>query len=367
MKKFLILIILLLMSRAEAGTWSPELKIGILSGVEQVVLKVSAPCIMIDADSGETLTKIPAEKKFVIRAARLKYDAAEIIPEEIPLKDLRTTIEDKEYFGGVRLNKAGEKFTVINLVPLEEYLRGVVPEEMSPSYPLEALKAQAIAARSFALKNRGRHYVEDFDLCATTHCQVYAGVKSSDATDKAIEETRGEIAAYKNTLINTNFHGDSGGMTENVIDVWGTGAPYLRAVKEKFKVEEAWTIKFTSADFSSRFGENFGEVKSIKLSKLKVGKSAVDRTSSGRVKSAQLVGSKRTLNIKGTELRRKFSLPSTLFDMELKDDEIIFTGFGSGHGVGMSQRGAKIYAQSGWSYEKILSHYYHGTKVKKLY
>ncbi|MBR4905026.1 MAG: SpoIID/LytB domain-containing protein [Selenomonadaceae bacterium] len=367
MKKFLILIILMLMSRAEAGSWSPELKIGILNGVEQVTLKVSAPCIMIDANSGETLTKIPADKKFIIRSSKINFKAIEIMPEEILLKDLVTTIEDKEYFGGVRLNKVGEKFTVINVVPIEEYLRGVVPEEMSPSYPLEALKAQAIAARSFALKNRGRHYTEDYDLCATTHCQVYAGVKSLATTDKAIAETRGEILTYKNTLINTNFHADSGGATENVIDVWGTGTPYLRTVKEKFKVEETWTAKFTAADFSSRFGESFGEVQSIKLSKLKVGKSSSDRTSSGRVKTAQIVGSKRTLNIKGLDLRRKFSLPSTLFDMELKNGEIIFTGFGSGHGVGMSQRGAKIYANDGWSCEKILTHYYHGTKVNKLY
>ena len=124
---------------------------------------------------------------------------------------------------------------------------------------------------------------------------------------------------------------------------------------------------FSAKDFSSRFGENFGDVKSIKLSTLTIGKSANDRTSSGRVKSAQLVGTKKTLTISGADLRRKFSLPSTLFDMKLDGGEVIFTGYGRGHGVGMSQQGAKTLAEKSWAYDKILSHYYSGTKLKKLY
>ena len=367
MKKFLVLMILLLACRAEAAGWSPELRVGLLSGVEQITLKVSAPCIMIDAATNETLIKIPAERWLGISAARLKRDAVEIRPEKISLKDLQVTVEEQKYFGGLRLNKVGKKFTVINLAPLEEYLRGVVPEEMSPSFPLEALKAQAVAARSFALKNRGKHKAEGFDLCATTHCQVYVGIKDFETSDKAVDETRGEILIYGDKLIETSFHADSGGMTENVADVWGRPLPYLAAVKEVLELGEPWTKKFTAKDFSSRFGDNFGEVKTIKLSKLKIGKEASDRTSSGRVKFAQIVGSKRTLKLEGTELRRKFSLPSTLFDMKLDGGEVIFTGYGRGHGVGMSQTGAKSYAADGWSYSKILSHYYHDTKLKKLY
>lgn len=346
-----------MMGRAEAGSWSPELRVGILSGVEQVILKVSAPCIMIEAASGEVLTKIPAEKRFLVRSAKIRFAAVEIRPEKIALRDLQTTIDGKEYFGGVKLVKVGESFTVINLVPLEEYLRGVVPEEMSWSYPVEALKAQAVAARSFALKNRDKHESEGFDLCATTHCQVYSGVKNFEAVNAAIDSTRGEVLTYKDKLIDTSFHADCGGMTENASDVWGRALPYLVAVKEKFKSDEPWTIKVSAKDFG------VDKIKNVKLSKLKVGRAASDRTSSGRVRSAQINGEKFT----GSELRQKFSLPSTLFDMKLDKGEIIFTGYGRGHGVGMSQRGAKYYAASGWSYEKILTHYYTGTELKKLY
>ena len=367
MKKIFVLIILLLMSRAEAGTWSPELRVGLLSGVKQITLQVSAPCIMINAAKGNILQKIPAGGSFVVDFEHLKFNAIEIRPEKISLKDLRTTVDGKEYYGGVTVNKEKNSLTVINLVPLEEYLCGVVAKEMSPSYPPEALKAQTVAARSFALKNRGRHVKEGYDLCSSTHCQVYNGVANFNSIDKAIEETRGVVLIYKEKLIDTNFHADSGGMTENVGDVWGTATPYLVAVREIIQLAKPWTVKVAAKDFSSRFGENFGDLKSIKLSKLTIGKGSNDRTSSGRVKSAQVIGSKKTVTLTGNDFRRKFSLPSTLFDIKLEDDEVIFTGYGSGHGVGMSQVGARDYALNGWSYEKILAHYYKGTKLKKLY
>ena len=367
-KKIFVLIIFLLMSRAEAGTWSPELRVGLMSDVKQVTLQVSAPCLMINAAKGNVVKKIPAGEKFVVAFDKLNFNAIEIRPEKISLNDLRTTIDGKEYYGGVTVNKEKNSLTVINLVPIEEYLRGVVSKEMSPSYPLEALNAQTVAARSFALKNRGRHVKDGYDVCASTHCQVYIGVAKFDSVDKAIDETRGQVLVYKEKLIDTNFHADSGGMTEDVGDVWGVATPYLVAVREIVQLTaQPWTVKVTAKDFSSRFGENFGDVKEIKLSKLTVGKPANDRTSSGRVKSAQFVGSKKTVTITGNDLRRKFSLPSTLFDMRLDGDEIIFTGFGRGHGVGMSQVGARDYAGSGWSYEKILAHYYNGAKLKKLY
>ena len=168
-------------------------------------------------------------------------------------------------------------------------------------------------------------------------------------------------------IADANFHTDSGGMTENVGEVWGTFSPYLIAVKELLKLGEPWTVKVGVKDFSSRFGNDFGDLKAIKLSPLTIGKEAADRSSSGRVKSAQLIGTKKTVKPSGNDLRRKFSLPSTLFDMELSGGEVVFTGYGRGHGVGMSQVGAKSYAEDGWSYEKILEHYYHGAQLKKSY
>ena len=353
--------------KPKKSVWQPELLVGLFGNVTQVGLKVSAPCIMIDPASKKTLKKIPADKNFVVDFAQMKTAAVEIRPEKILLKDLHTTIDGRKYFGGVRVNKGKSSLTVINLAPVEEYLRGVVGEEMSPAYPLEALKAQAVAARSFAMKNRGRHEKDGYDICATTHCQVYEGFEDFDIVNKAVDETRGEVLTFKEKIADTNFHADSGGMTEAVADVWGTHISYLVPVKELLELTAPWTMKFSAKDFSSRFGDGFGDLKSIKLSKLTVGKGSGDRTSSGRVKSAQLVGTKKTLTVTGADLRRKFSLPSTLFDMKFSGGEVVFTGYGRGHGVGMSQQGAKSYAEKGWKYDKILMHYYSGTKLKKLY
>ena len=156
-------------------------------------------------------------------------------------------------------------------------------------------------------------------------------------------------------------------MTESISEVWGSVAPYLQAVEEFEKHTQAWKLEFTVADFSSRLGGNFGNLKKIKLSPLKIGKATADRSISGRVKTLQIVGSKKTLQFTGNELRSKFSLPSTLFDVKISNGKVIFEGYGRGHGVGMSQYGANAYAKSGWDYEKILKHYYSGTTLEKLY
>ena len=372
-KKFLVAAMILFLmtgvvhAETKSSRWQPVIRVGLLSGVKQISLQVSAPCIIINAAKGNILKKIPAGKSFIVALKYMDVNAIEILPEKIPLKDLKVTVGEKRYYGGLSVVKDKGALNVVNLAPLEEYLRGVLAKEMSPSYPLEALKAQAVAARSFALKNRGRHEHEGYDICNSTHCQVYDGVTNYESIDRAIDETRGQVLVYKEKLIDTNFHADSGGMTENVKDVWGGTTPYLVAVREIVQLGTPWVVKVTAKDFSSRFGENFGEVKSIGLSKMTVGQAAEDRTSSGRVKSAQIVGSQKTVTMTGKDLRRKFSLPSTLFDMKLEGDAIIFTGYGSGHGVGMSQVGARDYAGNGWSYEKILAHYYTDTRLKKLY
>lgn len=350
------------------SVWQPERKIGLLSGISQITFQMSEKCVMIDPDTKKVLQKIDKDKPFTIDFSSMKTSAVEIRGEKIELKDLKVSVNGKKYFGGVRVNKNKGALTVINLVPVEEYLRGVVPEEMSISYHPEALKAQAVAARSYTLKNVGRHKADGYDLCDNTHCQTYEGVDSvSPTTDKAVLETRGEILYFNGAAALTPFHTDSGGMTESNANVWGTAFPYLQPAEELNKQTEEWTVKLTNTDFSERMGANFGSLHSITLSNLMIGKSAVDRTDSGRVKFALVAGSKKTVKMTGIEMRNKFSLPSTLFNVKVQSGEVIFEGYGRGHGVGMSQHGANAYAQFGWKYDKILKHYYKGTEIKKLY
>lgn len=351
------------------SAWQPERKIGLFGGVTQVTLQMSEPCVMIDADTKKELQKIAKNKPFTVDFAALKSASIEIRGEQVGLKDLQSTINGKKYFGGVRVNKSKGSLTVINLVPVEEYLRGVLPEEMSPSFHEEALKAQAVAARTFTLKNLDRHKDSGYDLCSTTHCQAYEGAGSVYAqTDKAIRETRGEVVYSGGGAANTTFHTDSGGMTESAEAVWGTDVSYLQPVEELEKQTNHWTVKKTKAEFAEIIGAStFGSLKSIAMSRLVIGKSASDRSRSGRIKFALFAGTKKTVKMTGAEIRNKFSLPSTLCDIKLQNGEVIFDGYGRGHGVGMSQYGALAFAEKGWSYEKILRHYYKGTELKKLY
>ena len=354
-------------SAEKVSTYQPERRIGILVGASQVTLEMSAPCVMIDAETKTEIRKIDANRRFLLDTSNLK-NSVEIRGEKIALKDLQVTINDKKYFGGVRINKNSNSITVINLAPVEEYLRGVLSKEMSPSFEIEALKAQAVAARTFLLKNDKRHESEGFDACTGTHCQVYEGVSAvNEKTDLAIKETRGEVLYHQGAAILATFHSDSGGMTESGLEVWGTETPYLQAVDEIQKQTESWTKKFSVTDVASRISADFGDLKKIELSNLVIGKSASDRSKSGRIKFANFVGSNKTVKLSGDKLRAKFSLPSTLCDIKIVGDEVVFSGFGRGHGVGMSQHGANNFAKAGWKYDKILLHYYKGAELKKLY
>lgn len=347
--------------------WQPEINIGILSGVNQVTLQFSAPCVMTDAKTKKQLQKVAANTNFVVNTSSLQSNEIEIRGEKVGLEELQVTIDGKRYFGGVKLLKRNYTMTVINIAPVEEYLRGVLPKEMIQSWHLEALKAQAVAARTFVLKNREKHKADGYELCTTTHCQVYNGIEIFPTTDRAVTETRGEVLFHGGRTVDAPFHADSGGMTESAANVWGGNVTHLQAISEDDKHTQAWTVKFTVYDFSSRMGDAFGTLQGFNLSPLIIGKATADRSTSGRVKFAQLIGSRKTVQMRGDEMRRKFSLPSTLFDVNIVGNEVVFTGYGKGHGVGLSQYGAKTYAERGWTYDKILAHYYKGATIKKLY
>ena len=259
----------------------------------------------------------------------------------------------------------------IKTIKIEEYLRGVLPKEMSPSFNEEALKAQAVAARTFALKNRKRHQAEGYDLCNTTHCQVYNGISDAhERTDKAIDDTFGEVLFYNDKLIEASFHTDSGGMTENAVDVWGTDFPYLRAATEVQTKTMPWTVKISLKDFSKKLADNkknVGNVELVQVTNLEIGKLTEDRSTSGRVQELTILGSASQVKLTGTEMRSMFALKSTMFDIVISGDEVVIKGYGWGHGIGLSQYGAQAFAEKGHTYEDILVHYYKGTTLKRLY
>ena len=200
-----------------------------------------------------------------------------VMPDVTGADTVRTWFKGYRYYGGFRYERiGGGALTVVNIVDLETYIKGVVPYEMSSSWPLEALKVQAVCARSYAYINihSGKHTSYHFDVCNTTDCQAYygAGTNSSsyqatERTDQAVDETAGEYAWYDGQVIEAFYSSSHGGASESVYNVWGTSLeqyPYLCGVEDPYEADMAsknsyssWTVSYTSSELAQRL-ENYG-------------------------------------------------------------------------------------------------------------
>ena len=291
-------------------------------------------------------------------------------------------------FAFVSCNKGGDinsKTTItlydkengkISDINLEEYIIGVVSAEMPAEFSAEALKSQAVAARTYALRKINKELPEHkgADLCSDfAHCQAYSDTKKlrdlwkkhykkySKKIKNAVVDTQGEYLEYDGEFAITVFHSCSNGITEKASDVWGGDIPYLKCVESKgdyLKKDYKTLLDFQKNKFVSRL-EDFLKT-NIDTSLKPIDN--IKYTEGGNVEEITLFGN----NIKGTDIRSIFSLKSSAFDLKVTDNIFTFTVYGNGHGVGMSQYGAEKMASDGISYNKILEHYYPGTKLKNL-
>ncbi len=358
---------------------------------------------------------------------------------------------NRPYRGYFRLVSEGRGFNVVNILNVEDYLKGVLKMEVNPAWPMESLKAQAIIARTYAFRSRNKHGSSGFDLCATNHCQVFRGVSAEDPTlSKAIDSTRGIVLKYQGSFAATFYHSDSGGYTADVASVWGSNIPYLRGKPEPVAYESPysrWQITLGLSEIQrilSSKGINLGTLVSIEISSVDTAgrsemitlkgstgsttiRSSLFRTYMGsdRIKSTfftigdktsiappqsasnsssalsanepvpltpqdeQLLISltkkgvfnseelmdmlirpeRRSVHLKNALQRQSgCSLPSATpaATSMTNKESVTFSGRGWGHGVGMSQWGAKSLAETGWDYSRILQHYFPGTVFEKV-
>lgn len=359
-----------------SASWQPEISVGLSQGISEIQLSATngklsvyenpeqKPILVVP--QGGTLDVRMVREQLVVNGREIKGERLVIQPEPSGFIQVNHT----PYRGYIAILKR-TGLTVVNYVLVEDYLYGVVPKEMPPSWNAEALRAQSVAARTFALKNRKSHSAEGFDLCSTSHCQVYEGMPAETrTTTEAVDSTRGEVLFYKGAIMDALFHADSGGMTESSEYVWGSSVPYLRAVTEVQMQTQPWNRTVSMSEFAQKLEKNgraIGTVKEVRLSPLTVGKGSSDRSPSGRVRSAEFVGTKGRITLSGNGLRSIFSLPSTLFSIRIGKTDINFSGYGSGHGLGLSQWGAQALADKGKSYKDILFHYYTDVTLEKLY
>ncbi len=280
-------------------------------------------------------------------------------------------VKGNQYRGVIKAIASPSGVTLVNQVSMEDYLKGVVPCEIVPSWQMDAIKAQAVAARTYAMFHKNGYRSAGYDVTDDTRTQVYRGVSAeTEATNRAVMETAGEVVTYGGSPIDAVFHASGGGYTENCENVWGSAVPYLKGVPED-KYATPWKKTISLASFMKM--ADVGKLKGIKLSALHIGEAhkASDRGISGRVKSVTLVGSKGNRVVSGERLQQIYDLNSTLFDLSVSGNQLVITGYGYGHGLGLSQWGAEAMAEKHGGakdyYKTILTHYFTGTKVEKVY
>jgi stage II sporulation protein D len=270
-------------------------------------------------------------------------------------------------------SKTGE----IEELPIDEYLYGVVSAEMPVKYDIEALKAQAVVARTYTIyqitHSNGKH--GDTDICDNYACcqawiskeDRFAKWEKKEAEDNwqkivnAVDSTQGKVITYSGEVIDAFFHSNSGGITETASNVWGgQNFPYLQSVETSGEDEYSEynsEVEISKEELINKIRKkhseieiNYDEQDSIKI---------IELTESGRVKTIKLGN----IEIAGTELRTLLGLKSTNFSFEIRDNSVIFFVKGYGHGVGMSQTGADSLAKQGINYEDIIKHFYYNVQI----
>lgn len=265
-------------------------------------------------------------------------------------------------------------------IPLEDYLVGVVAAEMPAEFPLEALKAQAVAARTYAVKRLGVGGVENplhqgADLC-DDHRHGQAWLSRADLKElwgtlqyyqyyykvkQAVDETRGQVLTYQGQLIDPAYHASCGGRTENSEDVWKFEAPYLRSVPCPYDMdpEPVQTVSYSLEQLDQALGTNLAALPVSGKQNSPAEIKTTEKTATGRPK-ALLIGG---CPLSAVAVRDLLGLRSTNFSWKAEGGEVAFTTTGHGHGVGLCQYGAKGMALHGYNYRTILGHYYSGVEI----
>lgn len=325
----------------------------------------------VTAPGGRSLTTVPPGHPAVVRVSsgRLTINGTPLSSDEAtfaPGRQGTLKLGNRTYRGRLRIKKnpAGT-MQAVNILNLEDYLYGVVPREMPPTWSLEALKAQAVVSRTYAIYQLERNRMKDYDICNTTSSQVYGGcVDERAASNRAVDETRGKVLMHNGRIALPYFHSNSGGVTEDAKNVWLVDIPYLKTVQDPYSLQApntAWSHYLSLDDIRGALGRNGVDVGSLH------GVEPYDTSPSGRVKRVRISGSagERVINANLFRLHTDpRHLKSTLFTSRGDSRGVLFEGKGSGHGVGMSQWGAYVMAKSGQTYRDILNHYYRGLEIR---
>jgi len=276
-------------------------------------------------------------------------------------------VDGRRVHGSVELSRDSGGLRVVNELALEDYVAGTLLGEVSEGFGDVVLRAQAIAIRTYALHRRAHPRSPDFDVEANTAAQVYLGVDGeTPAALDAARATRGQILTFAGEPILAVFHSAAGGRTATAAEVWGRDVPYLVSVGvpgEEDSPDTYWRTPVSAEELASALaaaGRDVGRVRDVRVAR---------RTPSGRSAELRVQGSDGDVEVSGETLRRVLGptrLRSTLFEVRRTADGFVFVGSGNGHGVGMSQWGARALSRSGANPQQILARFYPGARVERI-
>lgn len=361
----------------------------------KVTLKAESGLIV---SSGDKKEEIKGGQKFEISPKDARFKKGNVVisskknGDKVTISSMKRGYGEPSYRGKLELYKTSVGIVLVNELPMEQYLCGVVPSEMPASYELEALKAQAVCARSYAYGQTKAYAYPEYKAHVndSVSYQVYGNSKEKESTVRAVEETAGKKTWYQGKVVKTYYYSTSCGKTTNV-EAWGTKPSekngYLKSVevsdgKQSYEKDLPWyrwkakiSQKTVSNLIRTNTGKDIGNVKKLEITKQGSGGVALELKATGNkgkvvVKTenkirAALGGSGYQIEKQdGSKVAAAKLLPSAFFTIEKKGTSYILHGGGYGHGIGMSQNGANEMAKKGKTYEEILQLFYPGVEVK---
>ncbi|HBY57244.1 MAG TPA: hypothetical protein DEG96_05210 [Candidatus Atribacteria bacterium] len=330
-----IFLLLVFSNSMLAAEKQPILRVGIFLNQDEVNISGDGPFKiynlktkgLISEEKNKIIKILPHKKGIEVLGIGVYSGLLNIVP----VGDTKIIVIIKgqkyRYRGNIEvvINKDYKKLDVINVIGIEEYLYGVMKKEISPRWPIEVLKAQAIAARTFAIFNMNKYIDKGYNICASTNSQAYGGVNHEDPlTNRAVDETRGLIMVYKGEPINAVYHSDSGGYTEDSENVWGEYVPYLRSVESKYEEivsppHHNWIYSITKEELVDKLNKQGYKINSV------LSIEPVEKTKTGRVsKLAFISESNEVIHIKANDFRKLIGpdlIRSTLFKINPTREE----------------------------------------------
>jgi stage II sporulation protein D len=357
---------------AAEGKRLANVRVALNLHAEQIQVNCSGPVQVFDMHARAQIAEVAlsADALLLTRGPNLVLDRQSLSTDHIrlvPPNNVFLKVNGLRYRGQIDCALQRNTIRVINYVALEDYLRGVVPNEVTHSWPLEALKAQAVAARTFALYRMSTQADSDYDLDDGTNSQVYRGLDSEqEGTNRAVQETRQLAAVYQGKFISAFYHANCGGHTADVKHVWGGDIRYLSGTACGFCEDGPhyrWKFQIGKTDLAKVLSKHNFPVRDVK------GLDLVGRLPDSRILSVEIVTRDGRESLKAAEFRMLVGadkIRSTNFEVADQGALLVFTGKGWGHGAGLCQEGACGMARSGYGFREILEHYYPGIEITSL-